>query len=160
MFLRLGRAVGATLGLAAQTQAAGDLGARAQAHPRREVLVAGKARHVRPGLADDGQRGGHVQAVDARQVHAAHLEQLRARVELGRIAGPAALLAFGRIALVNLQLLQLRFDFLVALASCVPTKSNAPSSSRTLEVALATNAEVPLPDARRTSRRRHGESRR
>ncbi len=77
--------------------------------------AAGEARHVPTGLADDGQRGGHVDAVDAREVYAAHLEQLRAQIELGRIASPAALLAFGRLAVMNLQTLQLRFDLLVAL---------------------------------------------
>lgn len=31
--------------------------------------------HVCPGLGDDSQGGGHVDAVDAREVHAAHPEQ-------------------------------------------------------------------------------------
>ena len=40
---RLGRTVGTALGPAAQDFAAGDLGARAQAHPAREVPVRGEA---------------------------------------------------------------------------------------------------------------------
>ena len=79
------------------------------------MLDAGELAHVRSDLADHGQRGGHVHAVDARQVHAAQLEQLRAQIELRRIAGTAALLALGRVTLVNLEALQLPLDLGVAL---------------------------------------------
>jgi len=47
------------------------------------------------------QRRGDVDAVDAREVHAAHLEQLGAQVELRRVARPAALLALGGLAVVS-----------------------------------------------------------
>jgi hypothetical protein len=50
------------------------------------VLDRGEARHVRANLGHHGQRRGHIHTVDARQVHAAHPEQLRALVELGRVA--------------------------------------------------------------------------
>ena len=112
---RLCCSVRAPFGLAAHHLATGDLRARTQSQPRREVLVRRESAHVGSDLADDHQRGGHVDAVDAREVHAAHLEQPRAQVELRRVAGLAALLAFVRLDRSDVQPLQLRLDFLVAL---------------------------------------------
>jgi hypothetical protein len=62
------------------------------------------------------REAAHVDAVDAREVHAAHLEELAAQIELGRVAGLAALLALGRIAIVGMKALQLRIGLGVALA--------------------------------------------
>lgn len=70
---------------------------------------------IRADFGHHGQRGGHVHAVDAREVNAAHLKQLRAQIELRRIARAATLLILGGIALVNLQALQLQLDLGVAL---------------------------------------------
>jgi hypothetical protein len=70
------------------------------------VLVVGELAHVGADLAHHDERRGHVDAVDACQVHAAHLEQLRAQVELRRISRLAALLALGRLGLGGLQRLQ------------------------------------------------------
>ncbi len=64
----------------------------------------GEARHVRADFGDDGHRGGDVHAVDAREVHTAHLEQLRAhKVERAQrlleceevLGAPIALQALG-----------------------------------------------------------------
>ena len=84
--------------------------------PSHEVkcLTVGK-RDMSTPLRDHRQRGGHVDAVNTREVHAAHLEQLHAKIELGRVARAAALLALGRLAVMSLQALQLRFDLAVAL---------------------------------------------
>jgi hypothetical protein len=71
--------------------------------------------HIGADLADDNEGRGHVDAVDARQVHAAHLEQPRAQIELRRVARLRALLALGRFGLAGLQRLQLRLDLGVAL---------------------------------------------
>lgn len=79
------------------------------------MLVAGKLAHVGADLVGHHQRGLHVDAVDAREIRAAHLEQPRAQVELGRIARLRALLALGRFTVVRLQALQSRFDLAVAL---------------------------------------------
>ena len=79
------------------------------------MLDARNAGHVRADFRDHGQRNGDVHAVDAREVHAAHPEQLRTQIELGRIASPATLLALGGVTVVSLQALQLQFDFAVAI---------------------------------------------
>ena len=63
----------------------------------------------------DGQRGGDINSVDACQIHTAYLEELRAQIELGRIASAPALLAFGGFSIVCLQLLELLLNFDVAL---------------------------------------------
>ena len=60
------------------------------------------------------QRGGDVDAVDTGEVDAAHLEQLRAQIELRRVACPTTLLDFGGVAVVKLEALQLQFDLAVA----------------------------------------------
>ena len=74
-----------------------------------------EARHVHADLRDDGQCGGDVDAVDAGEVHAAHLEQLRTQIELRSIAGAATLLALGRVAVMSLEALQLQLDLSIAL---------------------------------------------
>lgn len=66
----LGRTVGNALGLAAHHFAPGNLGARTQPQPAREVSCRGEARHVSSRLRDHRERGGDVDAVDARQVKA------------------------------------------------------------------------------------------
>jgi len=71
------------------TLPAGDLRARAQPQPGREVLVGRGSAHVGADLADDHQRSRHVDAVDACEVHAAHLVQVGAQVEL-RCLSPVA----------------------------------------------------------------------
>lgn len=59
------RRIRAALGLAAHHCAAGDLGAPEQAQPGREVLVGRESAHIGADLADDHQRGGHLDAIDA-----------------------------------------------------------------------------------------------
>lgn len=49
------------------------------------MLVAGELAHVRAHLGDHHQRGGHVDAVDAREVHATHLEELSAQYAPGEV---------------------------------------------------------------------------
>ena len=72
--------------------------------------------------ADHGQGGGDINAVDAREVYAAHLEQLRAQIELWSITCTPTLLALGRYAVISLQALQLLLDLLVALAELCANK--------------------------------------
>lgn len=79
------------------------------------MLVAGEIDHDGAGPADDHQRRGHVDPVDACRVHAAHLEQVRAQAELRRIARLCALPALGRFGLGGWQRLRLRFDRAIAL---------------------------------------------
>ena len=80
------------------------------------MLLAGKLAHVGAGFRHHHQRRRHVDAVDAREVHAAHLEQARAQVELGRVARLAALFALGWLAVIDVQALKLRIDFDIAFA--------------------------------------------
>ena len=119
---RLGRAVGAALGFAAHDLAPGDLGARTQTQPGGEVLVTGELAHVSAHLGDHHQRGGHVDAVDAGEVHAAHLKELGAQIELRGIASAPALLAFGRFVFAHMQSLQLRLNLRVALSQLGATE--------------------------------------
>lgn len=86
------------------------------------MLVVGELAPVRADRAHDDERGRHVDAVDARQVHPAHLEQPRAQVELGRIARLRALLALGRFDLGGLQYGKLRLDLGVALGELLATE--------------------------------------
>ena len=54
--------------------------------------------------------------MDTRQIHAAHLEELGAQIELRRIARAPTLLAIGRFTVVRLQTLELLLNFAFALA--------------------------------------------
>jgi hypothetical protein len=83
----LGSPVHDSLGLAAQHLAAGELRPGAQAQPGSEVLDAGESCHVRADLRDDLQRGGDVDAVDAREVHAAHLTKIGVRSPIFPVDG-------------------------------------------------------------------------
>jgi len=86
------------------------------------VFVAGELAHVRAHLGDHHQRGDHIDAVDAREVHAAHLEELGAQIELRGIAGAPALLALSRFVLSHMQGLQLRLNLRVALGQLGATE--------------------------------------
>ena len=86
------------------------------------MLVARELAHVRAHLGDDDQRGGHVDTVNAGEVYAAHLKQLRAQIKLGCVTSPATLLAFGRRFLADVQGLQLGFDLRVALGQLDTTE--------------------------------------
>lgn len=79
------------------------------------MLVPGELAHVRSHLGEHHQRSGHVDAVNAREVHAAHLNQLRAQIELGGVAGTPTLLALSRCILAHMQGLQLRLDLRITL---------------------------------------------
>ena len=74
------------------------------------MLVTGKTALVGAHLRDDHQRGGHVNAVDAGQVHCAHLVELGAQIEPRSVAGTPTFFALGRPTFAALQGLQLRFD--------------------------------------------------
>lgn len=70
-------------------------------------------------FAGDHQRRRHLDAVDASEVQAAHLEQPGAQVELRRIARLAALLALVGLHVGDVQLLQMGLDFLATLRKLV-----------------------------------------
>ena len=86
------------------------------------MLVAGELAHVGAHLGDHHQRGGHIDAVDAGEVHTAHLKELGAQIELRGIAGAPALLAFGRFVFAHMQDLQLRLNLRVALGQLGATE--------------------------------------
>lgn len=108
------RAVGDAFDFAAHHFAAGDLGAGAQPQLACEVPNGGKPCHVRAGLGNHRELGGHVNAVDTGEVYSAHPEQRGPQVELRCVPGAAALLALGRLAVVRLQALHLLLDLSVA----------------------------------------------
>lgn len=61
------------------------------------MLVAGEAAHVGADLGDDDQGGGDIDAVDAGEIDAAHLEQPGAQVERSARQEPCRLRAISSV---------------------------------------------------------------
>ncbi len=75
-----------------------------------------------PALSSARRPSRGARNICARKVYAAHLKQLRVQIKLGRVARPAALLAFGRCSFTDVQGLQLGFDLRVALGQLEAAK--------------------------------------
>ena len=79
------------------------------------MLDGGELGHIGADLREHRQRRGDIDAIDAGEIHAAHLEQVRAQIKLRRVARAAPLLAFGELERRDVQALQLLLNLAVAL---------------------------------------------
>src|SRR5262245_62607381 len=92
---RGGRAAGRRFGAAAALLAAGDVAAGREAEPGGEVFLRGPPGHVEADLADHGESGGRVDAIDLGEVDTGEAMQVLTGIEAE--GGASGLAPTGRV---------------------------------------------------------------
>lgn len=79
------------------------------------MLVTGEFTHVAAHFGGDNQGGRHINAINARQIHSAHLKKLGAQIKLRCVAGVSVPFLPVPGPLAALQGLHLRLDLRITL---------------------------------------------